>query len=251
MKLLERMRQIWNAPVPDVTPNTVEYTAFIPLAIAGAAGLNLAGGDWWNGGLLSVSAIAWASVWRYFAERNARRAALAGFLDDIAEGMKKFAEDHFAVREALKPFATAGRKLLEVVDVADDEQVEIVVEGHRFFITAGDLRRGGEAGRALDAMIAGRVVTCTIDPRDPEDRYGRALGSCFAGTLDLNLAMVREGLAIAYRRYLDYADGTPRRQRAELLAAEAEARAARRGIWQGRFDLPELWRARNRDRNAR
>lgn len=103
-------------------------------------------------------------------------------------------------------------------------------------------RCGGEAGRALDRIIGGRIVTCTIDPRDPADRYGRALGSCAVGELDLNVAMVRQGHAVAYARYLDYPDGAPRRQKADLLAAEAEAREARRGLWQGRFDRPETWR---------
>jgi endonuclease YncB( thermonuclease family) len=107
-------------------------------------------------------------------------------------------------------------------------------------------RCGAEAGWALDAMIGGRVVTCQIDPRDPADRYGRDLGWCSAGGEALSPAMARAGWAVAYRRYLDYEDGEARPYKGEILAAEAEARAARRGIWQGRFDLPEIWRRAQR-----
>jgi endonuclease YncB( thermonuclease family) len=107
-------------------------------------------------------------------------------------------------------------------------------------------RCGGDAGRALDAMIGGRIVTCTIDARDPVDRYGRALGWCEAGGAALSAAMVRAGWAVAYRRYLDYAGGEARAYKPAILAAEDEARAAGRGIWRGRFDRPDIWRAARR-----
>jgi endonuclease YncB( thermonuclease family) len=107
-------------------------------------------------------------------------------------------------------------------------------------------RCGAESGRALDAMIAGEVVTCTIDPRDPVDRYGRALAWCSAGEIALSVEMVRAGWAVAYRRFLDYAGGEERAYKSALLAAEDVARAARRGIWRGRFDRPDVWRAARR-----
>ena len=72
-------------------------------------------------------------------------------------------------------------------------------------------------------------VACT--PRG-EDRYGRLLATCSTGAVaDLGAALVRDGYAVNYGRYTsDYA------------AAESEARAARRGVWQGTFDNPEDWR---------
>ncbi len=48
---------------------------------------------------------------------------------------------------------------------------------------------------------------------------------------DINAWMVSQGLALAYRRYsLDYVD------------EEADAQAARRGIWAGEFVSPWEWR---------
>lgn len=107
-------------------------------------------------------------------------------------------------------------------------------------------RCGTLAARALDDMIGARTVTCEIDPRDPQDRYGRALGLCSAGGVSLSVEMVRQGWAVAYVQYLDYRDHTPRAYKAPILAAEAEAKAARRNIWRGDFILPWEWRASRR-----
>jgi endonuclease YncB( thermonuclease family) len=107
-------------------------------------------------------------------------------------------------------------------------------------------RCGQAAALALEAMTGRRTVTCDLDPRDPADRYGRALGMCRAGGVDLNLAMVRDGHAVAYRRFLDYRDGTPRAHKEAFIAAEVEARTARRGLWRGIFTMPEEWRRARR-----
>lgn len=87
----------------------------------------------------------------------------------------------------------------------------------------------GAAARDHLATLARHGVTCT---RRGEDRYGRMLATCSAaGIADIGEAMVRDGHALNYGRYTsDYA------------GAEREARAARRGLWQGEFDNPEDWR---------
>lgn len=90
---------------------------------------------------------------------------------------------------------------------------------------------GQQAALELDAMVAARPVTCEIDPRDPQDRYGRTLGWCRVAGTALSTRMVREGFAVAYRQYLDYKDHTPRPYKSELIAAEDEAKSARRGLW--------------------
>lgn len=91
---------------------------------------------------------------------------------------------------------------------------------------------GREARDALRRLLRSGPVTCQVLDTD---RYDRVVAECRAGTLSINDAMVREGWAIAYKRHgLDHA------------AAENEARAAKRGIWQGRFERPEAWRNANR-----
>ena len=54
---------------------------------------------------------------------------------------------------------------------------------------------------------------------------------------DVALELVRRGLSIVYRKYLPDPD-----MKAEYLAAENEARAAKRGMWAGMFIEPSKWR---------
>ena len=97
--------------------------------------------------------------------------------------------------------------------------------------TAGqNWRCGQKAALALQELIGRRTVRC--DQRDI-DRYGRIVGRCLVGDLDVNEWLVVQGLALAYRKYSrDY------------VAAEDEARAAGRGMWAGSFEPPWEWRRR-------
>ena len=93
-------------------------------------------------------------------------------------------------------------------------------------------RCGRQALDHLKSLIAGRTVTCiTLDI----DRYQRRVARCTAGGRDLGSAMVADGWAIAYLSHaLDYAGD------------EAQAHAARRGLWAGDFATPEDWRRQYR-----
>lgn len=91
---------------------------------------------------------------------------------------------------------------------------------------------GRDAKDALRRLTLGRALDCRITDRD---RYGRQVAECFDGTLNINAEMVRLGWAVAYRRHGVF-----------FVPQENEARAARRGIWQGHFDVPEDWRAQQR-----
>jgi endonuclease YncB( thermonuclease family) len=92
---------------------------------------------------------------------------------------------------------------------------------------------GRKARDQLRSLVSGETIACDILETD---RYGRLVATCRAGQTDINRAMVLSGWATAYRRHgTDYAD------------AEAEARKAGRGVWQGRFETPERWRERHRN----
>jgi endonuclease YncB( thermonuclease family) len=94
-------------------------------------------------------------------------------------------------------------------------------------------RCGQQAALALADRIGERTVRC--QERDT-DRYGRVVAVCYAGGEDLDRWMVEQGWAVAFRKYsLDYVD------------AENDARKARRGIWQGEFEMPWEWRAARRN----
>jgi hypothetical protein len=113
-------------------------------------------------------------------------------------------------------------------------------------VTGGDdsLRVFREALRCFrSAPIAARAVTCRQDPRDPEDRYERALGLCEVGEgEELNEGMVAARAAVAYRQYLDYRYGQARAYRARMIAAGRRASTAKVGIRRGRSVRPDLWR---------
>jgi micrococcal nuclease len=74
------------------------------------------------------------------------------------------------------------------------------------------------------------------------DRYGRDLATLEAGGRDLNRQLVAEGLAWHFTRYSDDAG---------LAAAEAEARAAGRGLWADPGPVaPWEWRKGEAERKA-
>jgi micrococcal nuclease len=85
-----------------------------------------------------------------------------------------------------------------------------------------------EATAYTRRTLDGRTVRLEFEPaQDRHDRYGRVLAYVFLddGTF-VNDALVRQGFARAYTRF-------PFRYKAQFLAAEAEARAAGRGLWGG------------------
>lgn len=96
----------------------------------------------------------------------------------------------------------------------------------------GDYPCGREAHAALKALLRGQTISCKSVETD---RYGRAVSDCRTDKISINREMVRQGWAVAYIRHST-----------AYVGAQREAKAARRGIWQGRFDMPEDYRARTR-----
>ena len=89
-------------------------------------------------------------------------------------------------------------------------------------------RCGQNAAWALARIIETHWVRCEGDKRD---RYGRLIAKCFTGPYDVQAKMVRQGWAMAYRKYsMDY------------VPQETEAQASETGIWRGQFVLPWEWR---------
>lgn len=87
---------------------------------------------------------------------------------------------------------------------------------------------GTWATEALRGLVAGREVVC--DGRGA-DRYGRTLGVCRAGGVEVNRALVRAGAAMAYRRYST-----------AYVGEERAAQQAGVGIWAGSAQVPEDFR---------
>lgn len=90
---------------------------------------------------------------------------------------------------------------------------------------------GQNAIAALSAIIEREPVHCR---HKDMDRYGRVVAVCnLAGAdgPDLNAAMVRQGWALAYRRYSK-----------DYVADEDAARKVKAGLWGGQFVAPWDWR---------
>lgn len=90
---------------------------------------------------------------------------------------------------------------------------------------------GRVAKEALAALTAGPVA-CSGRKRG---KYGRPIAICSSGGLELGAMMVASGWALAYRKYST-----------AYVGLEAEARAARRGLWAGEFTAPAIWRRRKK-----
>ena len=87
---------------------------------------------------------------------------------------------------------------------------------------------GADARAELARLAEGAIVRCRIEERD---RYDRSVATCRVGADDVGAALVRRGFALSY-------EGRYRRE-------EAEARAAKAGLWSGAFTEPQRWRREN------
>jgi endonuclease YncB( thermonuclease family) len=116
----------------------------------------------------------------------------------------------------------AGRSIrLNGIDAPEWDQTCLDAGGRAW-------RCGRAASRALRERIGGQTVSCR--PR-AIDRYGRTIAGCtLADGSDINAWMVREGWALASGFAGTYA------------AEQAQAKAAKRGIWDGTFMSPATWR---------
>jgi endonuclease YncB( thermonuclease family) len=91
---------------------------------------------------------------------------------------------------------------------------------------------GKRAAEELRSLVRGVEIKCQSLETD---RYGRAVATCHAGTVNINREMVARGWAVALMRF-----------GSEYMLAEKQARAARRGLWAGSFEEPSLYRQRMR-----
>lgn len=82
---------------------------------------------------------------------------------------------------------------------------------------------GDRAKRELSDIVYAKRLTCE---RSGFDRYGRSLATCSDGTVDVNLEMVRRGMAWVFRKYAKNKVPT-------YYEAENRARQLKLGLWGG------------------
>jgi endonuclease YncB( thermonuclease family) len=105
------------------------------------------------------------------------------------------------------------------MDAPDLKQKALI--GHSFYPC------GEEAAEFLKKLIGQRTVTF-LASKDQDLEAKRLRGNCFVGETSLEIEMVRNGWAIAHH--------------SGITAWEIIAREKKRGLWRGRFVLPERWR---------
>jgi len=88
------------------------------------------------------------------------------------------------------------------------------------------------ATEALVKKINKNQVRCIV--QDRLDKYKRYIGVCFVEAINLNQWMVRNGYAVAYRRYSK-----------DYINDEDYAKKNKLGLWSGGFINPEKWRKLN------
>ena len=100
-----------------------------------------------------------------------------------------------------------------------------------FFTFQKDYFCGQVSKKKLIQKIGNKPVKCILLGKD---RYKRYLAKCFKGTVNLNRWMVRNGYAIAYRKYSK-----------KYVPDENFAKEEKIGLWGGTFIKPEKWRKLN------
>lgn len=121
----------------------------------------------------------------------------------------------------------------DTIDIGDRR---IRIEGIDAFETAQSCRDeagarwpcGTAAKKALLSLIGEESVTCRIIR---PDGYARYISACRVGSVDIGAAMVKTGLAFAFRKYSE-----------TYVADEVDAFKGKMGAWKGEFTFPWTFR---------
>jgi len=112
---------------------------------------------------------------------------------------------------------------LSGIDAPETDQICLDAQGQAFAC-------GVVARDKLQAYSDGREWECDLSGRD---RYGRDIGTCYVEGEDINQWLVRNGWALAFRRYS-----------VAYVKDEDWAREHLNGMWSGAFIAPWDWRYR-------
>ena len=91
---------------------------------------------------------------------------------------------------------------------------------------------GNIAKNKLTDLISENNIKCSIHGKD---KYKRLIATCYTKQININDFMVREGWALAYRKYSD-----------AYILSEEYAKINKKGLWGGSFVSPWRWRSKNR-----
>jgi micrococcal nuclease len=132
-----------------------------------------------------------------------------------------------------------------VVGVLDGDSLMVLRDGRQVEVRlyGVDAPEGGQAFGSVAKRFLSNLVfekTVMVEVRDI-DRYKRSVAVVTVDRADVGLDMIRAGYAWHYTQYSNDA---------RYAAAEQEARAARRGLWQDRAPVAPWQYRLSRSRNA-
>ena len=94
--------------------------------------------------------------------------------------------------------------------------------------TGENYKCGIKAKLELINLISQQKIKCLIHGKD---RYKRLIGTCFIKEININKWLVKNGWALAYRKYSK-----------DYIIDEEWAKNNHKGLWQGEFLEPWKWR---------
>lgn len=116
-----------------------------------------------------------------------------------------------------------------VVGIIDGDTIDVLVDNRPVRVRLAQIDAperkqafGNRSRQALSAMVFRQTVYVQENANARPDPYGRILGTIWVSDVNVNAAMVDQGMAWAYRQYVfDHS----------LFQREANAQAARLGLW--------------------
>ena len=118
-----------------------------------------------------------------------------------------------------------SEEIINIIDILND----ISDQTHILSINAAieATRTGKEAKAFTENFVLSKEISFEQEENYKEDKFGRTLGYVFVGGVNLNIELVRNGLA----RVVLYEKRAKIKYQNELLSAEKEARDLRLAIW--------------------
>ena len=134
-------------------------------------------------------------------------------------------------RSEPKPVAATAAGPATLVSVGDGDTIRVTgANGQKVTIRMACIdapeTAQGESGAQATLVLKQLLGSGPLEIRpQTADRYGRTVAEVYAGGRNVNLEMVRLGMAYAYRQYLSGCDENA------YLGAEAQAERGRQGVW--------------------
>jgi endonuclease YncB( thermonuclease family) len=157
-----------------------------------------------------------------------------------------------AVALALLPLAPAAavpRPAATVLSIGDGDTIRVRQDGKAITVRLACIdapetaqRPYGQNARQYMQQRLPVGSTVTLEQKT-SDRYGRLVAEVFNG-ININLAMVEDGQAFAYRQFLSDCNAR------EYLDAEYRANRRRYGVWQVEGGITRPWEFRKSRRAA-